>query len=85
MTFIIFMAFGAAVGWLLSQNNKGAGYGAVVDMSLAAVGGLIGGWLLGEIGIAGVIGFFAALIAAIVAAIILIAVVRVVKPGVLVH
>jgi uncharacterized membrane protein YeaQ/YmgE (transglycosylase-associated protein family) len=79
MTFIIFMAFGAVIGWLAGQRAKGAGYGAVTDAAIGAIGGLIGGWLLAEIGIAGAIGYLLSLVAAIVGAIVLVTIVRIVR------
>lgn len=68
MTFIIFMTFGGVIGWLLAQNNRGTAYGAVTDLAVGAVGGLIGGWAVAELGIAGPLGFLLALAVAIVAA-----------------
>ena len=68
MTFIIYMAFGAVIGWLLGQNNHGTSHGAVTDLAAGAIGGLIGGWAVGELGIAGAGGFLVALAVAIVAA-----------------
>lgn len=79
MTFIIFFVFGAIVGWLISQR-KGTGYGPVADSAFGALGGLIGGWVIAEIGFAGIFGLLLSLIAAIVAALALIAIVRAVAP-----
>ena len=42
---------GLIAGWLAGQVMKGGGYGVVVDILLGLVGGVVGNWVLGSMGI----------------------------------
>jgi uncharacterized membrane protein YeaQ/YmgE (transglycosylase-associated protein family) len=65
-------------GWAAGQIMKGGGYGMIMDIILGIVGGVVGGWLLGVIGIhAG--GFIGSVIVAIIGAVFLIWVSRMIK------
>lgn len=50
-TLLIFLAIGAAAGWLAGQVMKGGGFGLLWNILLGIVGGMVGGWLFGQLGI----------------------------------
>jgi uncharacterized membrane protein YeaQ/YmgE (transglycosylase-associated protein family) len=78
MDFIWFILIGIAAGWLAGQVMKGGGYGVLVDLVLGIIGGVLGGWLFGLLGIAAT-GKIGELITATVGAIALVALVRLIK------
>jgi len=72
---------GAVAGWLASLVMKtGAQQGIVLDIVVGIVGALLGGWIFGLFGAAGVTGFnFYSLLVAFVGAVVLLAIVRAVR------
>jgi uncharacterized membrane protein YeaQ/YmgE (transglycosylase-associated protein family) len=48
---IWWIVVGLIAGWAAGKIMKGAGYGTLMDIILGIVGGVIGGWLLGIVGI----------------------------------
>jgi uncharacterized membrane protein YeaQ/YmgE (transglycosylase-associated protein family) len=42
---------GLLAGWLAGQLIRGDGYGVLADILLGLVGGVIGGWMFGVIGL----------------------------------
>ena len=69
---------GLIAGWAAGQIMKGGGYGVVVDILLGMVGGVVGGWLLGLLGVhAG--GLIGSIIVAIIGAVFLIWLSRLIK------
>jgi len=42
---------GLIAGWLTGQLIRGGGYGMLADILLGLVGGVIGGWLFGAVGV----------------------------------
>ncbi|HYB91347.1 MAG TPA: GlsB/YeaQ/YmgE family stress response membrane protein [Candidatus Binataceae bacterium] len=42
---------GLIAGWLAGQLIRGGGYGMIADILLGMVGGVIGGWLFGTVGV----------------------------------
>lgn len=70
MGIILWIIFGALVGWIASAI-MGTGYGVIVDIIIGIVGAVIGGWLMSLFGSGGVSGFnlysfFVAVLGAIV-------------------
>jgi uncharacterized membrane protein YeaQ/YmgE (transglycosylase-associated protein family) len=76
MGIILWIIFGALVGWIASAV-MGTGYGVIIDIVIGIVGATIGGWLMGLFGSGGVNGFnFYSFLVAILGAVVLIAVVK---------
>lgn len=42
---------GLVAGWLAGQVMKGGGYGVFVDIILGILGGVVGGWVFGLLGL----------------------------------
>jgi uncharacterized membrane protein YeaQ/YmgE (transglycosylase-associated protein family) len=76
--FIIFLAIGAAAGWIAGQIMSGGGFGFVGNIIVGVIGALIGGWVFGLLGIA-VYGLIGSIIAAVIGAIILLALLRLIR------
>ena len=55
MTMIYAIVVGLIAGWLAGQVMRGGGYGIIVDILLGLVGGVIGGWVFGLLGITAVL------------------------------
>ncbi len=71
MNFFVSLLIGGVVGWIAAQLIKEAGNNLLLDISVGVIGGLIGSWVFGAIGItSGIIG---AVITAIIGAVVLIA------------
>jgi len=49
--FITWIVVGLIGGWLAGQVMKGGGYGVIVDILLGLVGGVVGGWVFGLLGL----------------------------------
>jgi len=58
---------------------SGGGYGIIVDMLLGIIGGYLGGWLFGKLGIWPGGGALGAIIVAFIGAVILVAITRLLK------
>ena len=71
---IIFVVIGGIVGWLMGMYLKEHGTGLYADIAIGVLGGVIGGWLFGQIGVGG--GLIGAIIVAIIGAGVLVYVVR---------
>lgn len=50
---IIWVLLGAVAGWIAGQIMKGKGFGTVGNIVVGIVGSFLGGWLAGQMGIAG--------------------------------
>ena len=75
---IIFLAIGAAAGWLAGTLMKGGGFGLLGNMVVGIIGAVVGGFVFGLLGItAG--GLLGSIITATVGAVILIFAVRTIK------
>lgn len=60
-----YLIIGGIAGWIGSILFKGTGSGVIINIVLGILGGALGGWLLGNMGIGGRIGpFFTAIIGA---------------------
>jgi uncharacterized membrane protein YeaQ/YmgE (transglycosylase-associated protein family) len=76
MGIILWILFGALVGWIASAI-MGTGYGVIVDIVIGIVGATVGGWLMSFFGSSGVTGFnFYSFLVAILGAVVLIAIVK---------
>jgi uncharacterized membrane protein YeaQ/YmgE (transglycosylase-associated protein family) len=42
---------GLIAGWLAGQVMKGGGYGVLMDIVLGLLGGIVGGWVFGALGL----------------------------------
>ena len=79
MGIILWIVFGAIVGWIASMV-MGTNEGLILDIVLGIVGAVLGGWLMSFFGKSGVTGFnLYSLIVALLGAIILIAVVKAIR------
>lgn len=69
---------GLIAGWLAGQVMKGGGYGIVVDIILGILGGIVGTWVFGLLGLhAG--GLIGRIVVSFVGAVILVWITRLVK------
>ena len=75
---IIFLAIGAAAGWIAGLLTKGRGFGLIVNTLVGIVGAILGGLLFEQVGII-TTGLLGTLVAAVVGAIVLLFVVRLIK------
>ena len=79
MEILIWILFGALVGWVASMVMASSG-GLVWDIVVGIVGSVIGGWLMSLIGKSGVGGFdLYSFLVALLGACVLIAIVRAVR------
>jgi len=79
MGIILWIIFGALVGWIASAIMGSSG-GILLDIVIGIVGAIIGGWLMSFFGHTGVTGFnLYSFLVAIVGAIILITIVRAIR------
>lgn len=80
MGFIEWIVVGLIAGWLAGKVMKGGGYGTFMDIILGILGGVLGGWIFGILGIwhggGGIIG---SIIVAFIGAVILVWITRMIK------
>ncbi|MDO8572342.1 MAG: GlsB/YeaQ/YmgE family stress response membrane protein [bacterium] len=78
MGIILWIIFGALVGWIASLIMKTDGeQGAVLNIVVGIVGAVIGGWIMSVVGESGISGFnLYSLLVALLGAVVLIAVVK---------
>ncbi len=81
MGIILWIVFGALVGWVASLIMKtDAEQGALLNIIVGVVGAVIGGWIMSSVGGAGVTGFnITSFIVALIGAIVLIFLVKVLR------
>lgn len=81
MGIILWIIFGALVGWVASMIMKtDAEQGAVLNIVVGIIGAVLGGWLMSLLGERGVTGFnLYSFLVAILGAIVLIAIVKAVR------
>ena len=81
MGIILWIIFGALVGWVASLIMKtDAKQGAMLNIIVGVVGAIIGGWLMSIIGESGVAGFnLYSFLVALLGACVLIAIVKALK------
>ena len=75
---IIFLAIGAAAGWIAGQLTKGRGFGLIVNTLVGIAGAVLGGILFEQLGVI-TTGLLGTLVAAVTGAIVLLFVVRLIK------
>lgn len=76
MSILIWVIFGALVGWVASMV-MGSSSGLVWDIIVGIIGALLGGWLMSFLGKSGVTGFnLYSFLVALLGAVVLIAIVR---------
>jgi len=79
MEIIIWIIFGALVGWVASMLMGSSG-GIIMDIVVGIIGAVIGGWLMSVIGKSGVGGFnLYSFLVALLGACVLLAVVKALK------
>lgn len=78
MGIILWIVFGALVGWIASMIMKtDAEQGALLNIVVGIVGAVIGGWIMSFFGQTGTTGFnFYSFVVALLGAIVLIAIVK---------
>ena len=81
MSIILWIVFGALVGWVASLIMKtDAQQGALLNIVVGIVGAVIGGWIMNSLGHTGTTGFnIYSFVVALVGAIVLIAIVKAVR------
>ena len=81
MGIILWIVFGALVGWIASIIMKtDAEQGAVLNIVVGIIGAVLGGWIMSFVGQTGVTGFnLYSFIVALVGAIVLIAIVKAIR------
>ena len=75
---LIFLAIGAAAGWLAGTLMKGGGFGLLGNIAVGIIGAVIGGFLFGVLGISAG-GLIGSIITATAGAAILLFIVRLIK------
>jgi len=81
MGILLWIVFGALVGWIASliMNTDGQ-QGAVLNIIVGIIGAVVGGWVMSTMGESGVSGFnLYSFLVALVGAVLLIAVVKAVR------
>jgi uncharacterized membrane protein YeaQ/YmgE (transglycosylase-associated protein family) len=70
---------GLIAGFLAGKVMKGGGFGVLMDIVIGMIGGVIGGWLFGMLGIFPGGGLIGSILVAFVGACILLGLVRLIK------
>lgn len=79
MGIILWIIFGALVGWIASMITKSS-QGVLMDVIIGIIGAVVGGWIMSFFGQTGVTGFnLYSFIVAIIGAIVLIMIVRAIR------
>jgi uncharacterized membrane protein YeaQ/YmgE (transglycosylase-associated protein family) len=83
MGLILWIIFGALVGWIASLIMKtDSEQGAILNIVIGVVGAIIGGWLMTFFGQGGISGFnLYSFMVALVGAIVLISIVKLLRAG----
>lgn len=81
MGIILWIVFGAIVGWLASVIMKTSGrQGLLLDIVVGIVGAVLGGWIMSLLGEGGVEGFnLYSFIVALIGAVVLLAIVKMMR------
>jgi uncharacterized membrane protein YeaQ/YmgE (transglycosylase-associated protein family) len=78
MGLLYWIVVGLIAGWLAGQVMKGGGYGVLADIVLGIVGGAVGGWIFGLLGV-GAGGLIGSIIVAFFGAVVLVWITRMLK------
>ena len=83
MNFIVWIIFGALVGWIASLIMKtDSEQGPILNIIVGIIGAVLGGWLMQVFGSAGVTGFnFRSFFVALVGAVIFVGIVKLISGG----
>ena len=76
---IITLILGAVAGWLGSQIYKGSGLGLLGNIVVGIIGGFIGYWGLGKLGVSLGTGYIGYILTAAVGAIVLLVIINMVS------
>lgn len=80
ISFILFIAIGALVGWIAGNIVKGSGFGLLGNIIVGIVGAVLGGFVFGLFGIT-TGGFLGSIVMATIGAVILLYLISIVKKG----
>ncbi|MDL2241392.1 GlsB/YeaQ/YmgE family stress response membrane protein [Bacteroidales bacterium OttesenSCG-928-L03] len=50
-SWIVYILIGAAAGWVAGKLTKGSGFGFWVNALIGIIGGVLGGWAFGLLGL----------------------------------
>ena len=75
---LIFLAIGAAAGWLAGMLMKGGGFGLLGNIVVGIIGSVVGGVLFGVLGLSGA-GLVGSIITATLGAVVLLFVIELIK------
>jgi uncharacterized membrane protein YeaQ/YmgE (transglycosylase-associated protein family) len=70
---------GGIAGWLAGNIMKGGGYGILKNILLGIIGGLVGSWIFGFLGIIILNGAFGDLLEGIIGAVVILAIAGAIK------
>jgi uncharacterized membrane protein YeaQ/YmgE (transglycosylase-associated protein family) len=70
---------GLIAGWATGKIMKGSGYGALMDIVLGILGGVVGNWILRVLGFYTSGGLIPSILVAILGAVVLVSAVRMLK------
>jgi len=73
---LVWIAIGAAAGWLAGVVTKGSGYGCIGNAIVGMIGSLVGGFLFSLLGFGPGRGFLGSVVTAFIGAVLLITVLR---------
>jgi len=73
------LIIGGFAGWLAGNIMKGGGYGIIKNILLGIIGGLVGSWIFGFLGIIILNGTFGDLLEGIIGAVVILALAGAVK------
>jgi len=81
MDILLWIVFGAAVGWVASLLMRTDGQqGIVLNVIVGIVGAVIGGWIMNAVGQSGIVGFSVySFLVALLGAVALLSIVRLVR------
>ncbi len=75
---LLFLAIGAAAGWIAGQLMKGSGFGIVGNIIVGIIGAVVGGFLFNFFGVS-TTGHIGSLVSAVVGAVVLLFLVGLIK------
>jgi len=70
---------GGIAGWLAGNIMKGGGYGILKNILLGIIGGLVGSWIFGFLGIIILNGTFGDLLEGVIGAVVILAIAGAIK------
>ncbi len=76
---VIFLAIGAAAGWLAGTLMKGGGFGLLGNIVVGILGAVLGGYIFSLLGIAAGGGLIGSILTATVGAAVLLFIVKLIK------